>query len=293
MLHLAAGLGCLLGGTLLLGRSLRRGTAWGALPRSLLGAMAAGALAAAVLQSASACAIGLVAASDAGLELALAWAALLGADIGGTALPHIVGWRVPGAVLALVAATGGAALAVPRLRRAGALALAGALLLGGFHLLSAAGGGLDLAPAVLRGARGPLWAALAGVVSTAVLFSSGFTIGVAQGLVAGGGLPLAGGLAFVAGANLGTTSDVLAASLATGWRGRATAAVQLGCKLLLAAGGLLCAGAAARRWAAWGLPPVHALAHWHTLLNVVAALGLLPCLRPLARWAEARLGIRR
>ncbi len=251
-------------------------------------AMLAGAGAAAVVQSSSLCVAGIVAAADGGgLGLGPAWAAVAGANVGGTLLPHITAWSPPGPALAICAVAGGVACLHPRLRGLGVLLLAAALLASGFALVSgAAGGGLGVASGLLRVAAVPTAAFLAGAASTAVAFSSGFTIAVAQGLAAAGGLPLTAGIAFVCGANIGTTSDVLFASLAAGRRGRITAGFHLGFKVLCAAVGLALAHPLADVLRRGSLTPARAMAQVHTGLNLGMALVLFPWLAHLAGKVE-------
>jgi phosphate:Na+ symporter len=131
-----------------------------------------------------------------------------------------------------------------------------------------------------------------GVAVTALLFSSQLAIGILQALAQAGALPLAAGIAFICGANIGTTADVLLASLGCGGRGRATALFHLAFNLCAAALGMALLGPLAR-WLS-GMPPAAALARAHSLLNMAVALCAGPAAGPLARrlegawWAVSR-----
>lgn len=292
--RLSLGLCALVSGTALLGRALA--ALRGGVPRPtrktpLVGAALGGALAAVVLQSSSLCVVGLAAAVDgSGLALAPAWAAVAGANVGTTLLPQLTAWEPPWLLLALAVLPALAAALAPRTRRAGACALGALLLISGFRLLaSAASGGLPAALGLLHAAAGSAPAAfLAGLVLTAALFSSGLTIAVAQGLAAAGAIRLEAGIAFVCGANIGTTADVLLAALGAGVRGRSTAAFHLAFNLLCAGLGLVFLHPLAAGVARAGFPPARGLAHVHLGLNLACALAVLPLLRRIARVVERR-----
>ena len=260
----------------------------------LLLAAAAGAAGSVLVQSSSLCAAGLVAAADAGnVGLAEAWAAITGANVGTTLLPQLVAWEPPWFVLAGAAAVAAGAWAHPRFRRPGSVALGAVVLLIGFRCLSA-GLGPGAWPVEVwlgRAAAGPgVVPFVAGVGLTAALFSSHLTIAVAQGMAAAGTLAPAAGIAFVCGANIGTTADVLVASVGAGRWGRLTALFHLAFNVLLAGMGLAAAGPAAAAFAYAGVTPARVLAHAHTGLNLVTAGMVLPWIRPLAHAARSRAG---
>ena len=259
---------------------------------ALAGAAIGGAASAAVLQSSSLCVAGLAAAADAGgLDLATAWAGVVGANVGTTLIPQVfaalsVRWSgaVPWGVLGGAAAFGATLCAAPRGRRIGLALLAAACLCGGFRLLAeASGGGLPVAAQVLR-VRGSAPGAFAvGVAVSALVFSSGFAIAVVQGLASAGALPLQAGIAFVCGANVGTTADVLLAAAGARARGRATALFHLAFNLMGAGIGLALLHPVAARLVAARIPPAQALAHVHTGLNLLCGLAVLPFLPRVAR----------
>ena len=292
--RLVVGLCGLAAGLALLARSLRRwGTVRGrgegagtSLPLAALGGLAA----TVVVQSSSLCVVGLVAAADSGaIGLAQAWAAVGGANVGTTLMAHFTGWRAPWALLALAGVVA-LVLAVPRTSRAFGGALAGAtLLLAALRLLDAALASGPLPGAtVLAGLTGAPWPAfLAGALLTAVWMSSGFSLAVIQSLARTGGVPLTAAIAFVCGANVGTTADVLLASFGTGARGRATAAFHLVFNLTCAGLGMTLLGPLASF--AGGGPPGPALARIHSGLNLLTVLVWLPAVGPAARWLEAAL----
>lgn len=267
---------------------------------ALAGAALGGAASAAVLQSSSLCVAGLAAAADAGgLDLGTAWAAVVGANVGTTLIPQVFaalsvrwGGTVPWGVLGGAAAFGAALCAVPRGRRIGLGLLAAACLCGGFRLLAeASGGGLPVAAQVLRVRGSALGAFAAGVAVSALVFSSGFAIAVVQGLASAGALPLRAGIAFVCGANVGTTADVLLAAVGARARGRATALFHLAFNLMAAGIGLALLHPLAVWLVASRIPPAQALAHVHTGLNLLCGLAVLPLL-PLAARGVASLGAR-
>ena len=286
-----AGLALLVAATAALSRLLRgvrlpvRRAAW---PLAGLGGLGA----AAAVGSSSLTVLGLAAAADAGaIPPTTAWAAVAGANVGATVLPHALTLHPPLWAVCLTAAAAVGACAVPRARTGGAAALALLAMSQGMHWLAAGVGGLAPAVLVARAARGggPVAFGL-GVALTATLFSSQIAIGVLQSLAQGGAVSLRAGIAFVCGANIGTTADVLLASLGCRRRGRATALFHLGFNLCAAGLGLALLGPLAR-WLA-PAPPAAALARAHSALNLTVALAVGPLCRPLLRclrWGQVPL----
>lgn len=135
--------------------------------------------------------------------------------------------------------------------------------------------------------RTPASGLLAGLALTVVVLSSTATVAVLQQLVAGGHLSLAGALLVLLGANVGTTSDVLLASLACGRAGRALAAVHLLANALSAVLLLPLVGAVAGLLPLLYLHPPAQVAHAHVLLNLFTYAVGLPLRGPLARLGEA------
>lgn len=279
------GLALLVAATLGLARLLRpaaTGRRW-PLSHAWWAAVLAGAGAAVALGSSSLTVIALAAAADAGaLPLATAWAAVAGANVGATALPHALGVRLPpGGVVALALAAA-AACAFRPLRRVAGVALTLTVMTAGMALLATGVRGLAPEALLARVALDQVPAAFtAGVVVTALLFSSQLAVGIVQALAQGGAMPLAAGIAFVCGANIGTTADVLLAGLGCGWRGRHTVLFHLVFNIVAAALGLAALGPLVRWLGA--APPATALARAHSLLNVTLALIAGPLTAPLAR----------
>ncbi len=281
----AAGLGTLILGVTLLARVMSgraRGLSrltGGSWPAATL----AGVLAALALQSSSLTVVLLASAVDGGsLDGPAGWAAVAGVNVGATLLPHVWTWEMPWWCPVGLGVAGVAALAPRRLRRLG-LGLVGlALVLGGFRLLEGAMGG-RLAQELLGAGTVAAWSTWmafgAGILVTALLVPSQVAVGVAQSLLAAHALPPRLAVGWVSGLNIGTTADVLAASLALGWRGRGTALFHLGFNLVVAGMGLAAAAplAAALRWG----PPAQALARLHTGLNLGGALLVGPLVHPL------------
>jgi phosphate:Na+ symporter len=276
--QIPAGVGLLAAGTAILSRTLRARGGRLRLPARAGWAPAAlgGLLASVLLGSSSLTVVGLAVAADAGsLPLSTAWAAVGGANVGATLLPHIAGWHPPPTALAATCAAAVVAWCCRRWRplATGVLAALGVAV--GLDLLAAGIGGLAAGP-TLAGAAGrsvPL-AFGAGVAATAALFSSQLALGVVQALAAAGAVPLRAGIAFICGANIGTTADVLVAALATGRRGRATALFHLGFNVVCACVGLALLTPLTLLVARW--PPAAALARAHTLLNLATAVVLCP-----------------
>ncbi len=292
-----AGLLGLMGGLALVSRNMgaaARPPRWlrGSVPLPL--AALAGVAGAVILQSSSLCVAAVVAATDGtALGVAPGWAAIAGANVGATILPHLVAWAVPWWLLAAIAAGGGALALHPRTARPGRIGLGMAMLLAGFRCLALGlppGAGPVAAWLLRPDARSALLPFGAGLLLTAALFSSHFTIAAAQGLAASGVLGPVAGIAFVAGANVGTTADVLFASLGTGRRGRATALFHLGFNVILAALALVTAVPFAALLTAGATPPARLLAHAHTGLNLATALIVLPFIPGLAARLEPASG---
>lgn len=161
----------------------------------------------------------------------------------------------------------------------------------GMHWLASGVRGLAPAALVARLADGrPPVAFGMGVALTATLFSSQIAIGILQAVAQGGAVSLRAGIAFVCGANIGTTADVLLAGLGCRRRGRATACFHLAFNLCTAGLGLALLDPLAR-WLATA-PAAVALARAHSVLNLAVALAAGPVCRPLARclhWGQEPL----
>ncbi len=290
LLALAAGVALLSGALRPRGRSALRGRLRAIGASGTLAAAAVGAMATLAVQSSSLVIIGLLAAADAeALPLPAVFAAVVGANVGTAIVPQLLSWQPPLALVGLLALPAVALWLWPRAARLGR-ALAGALsIYAGLDLIASAVQAAA-APGILAGvgAHAPLAAYAAGAVSTAVLFSSALTVGTAERLAQAGVVPLAAALAFVLGANVGTTADVLVAAGPCRRRGRMTALFHLLFNLLGSVAALPLVAVAARLLDAAAMPPGAAVAHFHAAFNAAAALVALPLAGPLARWAGAR-----
>jgi phosphate:Na+ symporter len=137
----------------------------------------------------------------------------------------------------------------------------------------------------LASAERPWMGVLSGLVFTAVVQSSSVTTGVSILLVQRGALPPEAEIPLVVGANVGSTSTALLASLGMGRTARATAAANL---LFNAAGALAFfpfLGPFARLTLEVAGGPGTAVALAHLLFNLTLGLGFLVALP----WVEPRL----
>lgn len=239
-----------------------------------------------LLQSSSVAVVLVAVLADGGLlPVAAAFGAVAGANVGGTLLPHLLRWHLDGRLLAVGASGAALLLLVPRTRRFGQLAAAVVLWLGGLEQLEGVFGPALRAVVVLP-TQGRVttvaWGYGAGLVSTVAAFSSGLTIALAQRAVEQGAVGLRAGLAFVLGANVGTTADVLVASGGMGRLGRRVALFHLGFNLWTSLWGfplLLAAGEGELRVAAWT-----GLGGAHTLVDGASALWVLVGLAVFGYW---------
>lgn len=216
------------------------------------------------------------------LTMSAGWAAVVGANIGGTVLPHVLsgslgGWlMVGGAVVACGLAV------LPKTRPIATFVAGIVLVLCGLEVVSRS---FVFGP-VLPEVTG-WWAYASGLIVTTVAFSSGVSIALAQRVVAQGTAPITAGIRFVLGANVGTTADVLVAALGTGRRGRAVAGFHLAFNVFSSLWGL------PLLWVLGGRPlagPIRAcggLACVNSAINVLTATVALPL---LAVWAARSRG---
>lgn len=243
-------------------------------------ALAAGAVATAAVHSSSISTMAIVGLVHVGaLDLDVAAAGIIGANIGATAPVQLLAFRAGPWLPAAIGATG-LALTLTRLRTWSGPVLGFACLLGGLTLLDRAVAPLAKAPWFSAGllllAQHPLLGAAAGAGLSTVVLSSSLVIGVLQGFGNQGLLPLAAAIPVIVGSNVGTTTDTLLASLATGRDGRRAALFHL---LFNVAGTLVAlplAGALAGTVAAAGGDPARQIANAHLLFNVLNAAWLFP-----------------
>lgn len=289
---LVAGLRLARWGLAATGRSRVEG--WLAAARHPVGGLGAGLAGTFLLQSSSAFLVLLLALVDAGVvSLPAAVAMVLGANLGSTLVSQTLalfsagGWQ--GAAGLVLLGGGALLLSDPARRAAGAVAAGTGSILLSLQVLGAALAPLGreawFASLMESLARGPWGGVAVGAVATVLVLSTTVTVAVLQALVAAGHLSLGAALPVVLGADVGTTGDVLLASLACGASARALAAVHLA----INAGAVLLFLPAVP-WAAALLPavspyPAAQIAHAHTLFNLAACGIFLPMTGSLARLA--------
>lgn len=275
--------------------------ATGSTPRAL----AAGALVTAVVQSSSAVMFAVIGFVNAGLlSLAQAVGLVFGANLGTTLTSWIValvGFEFDLAAISMPAIAGGMALWISGEGRRGALGQAlvgfGVFFLGLAALKAAFAGlgpevGLDRFP--VEGVGGVLLFALIGAVLTVLMQSSSASLALTLTAASQGLLPLPVAAAMVVGANIGTTSTAVFATIGATAAARRTAAAHVVFNLLAGALGLLLLGPLLTL-AAWlaaligaASLPATELALLHTLLNLIGILAVWPLMPRLVRFLEGR-----
>ncbi len=251
-----------------------------------------GFLVTALLQSSSLTTVMVVSLINGGMiTAAQGCAVIIGANVGTTITGQLLSFNLGRIVWPLL----GAALLVALqphqpLRRAAAPLSGFALLLLGLEGMTAALGSLKEAPffsgALLFAAASPGRGLLAGIAAATVLQSSSAVVGIVLGLARGGLLTLPVGVSMVIGADLGTCSTALIASIGMEKTARRAAwfhfffnlvslvlALSLYPYLLQAA--IKSAATLPRR-----------LANAHLLYNLLGAAVLLPLSAPLASLLE-------
>ncbi len=301
-LGLVSGLALLLGGMEAMGSGLRE-LSGGRIRRSVerlgrqpLMGVALGASVAGIIHSAGATTAILVSLVDAGImRLGAAIPVVMGANIGTTFTGQLLAFEVTWLVPAMLAA--GLVLRVAstrsRTRAIGQATYGAGLLFLGLLLLSAAVAPLRDVPVVVDGLSRlesvPL-GLLAGLGVTVMFQSSTALIGVMIGLSSQGLLTMQAAIPLILGANIGSCSIGLIASVSAGPSGRRVAWVNL---LFNVLGVLLFvfwipAFADLIRWmtpgAAAGEPALpREIANAHTVFNVAGTVVLLPFARLLER----------
>lgn len=197
------------------GEALQR--AMGRITGSRLGGFLAGALATALVQSSSAVSAILVAFVDAGsIGFAESLAVLLGANVGTTSTAWLVSLKLTGLGPVFIVLGGLVSLVPFRIKVLGQAIFYFGLIFFTLDLLNGALGPLRDQPVFMHwlARADDLWVALLfGIVFTAVVQSSSVAVGVCILFVQQGLLPPASAVAIVVGANIGTTSTALIASM--------------------------------------------------------------------------------
>jgi Na/Pi-cotransporter len=191
--------------------------AMGRITGSRLGGFLAGALATALVQSSSAVSAILVAFVDAGsIDFAESLAVLLGANVGTTSTAWLVSLKLTGLGPVFIVLGGLVSLVPFRIKVLGQAIFYFGLIFFTLDLLNGALGPLRDQPVFMHwlARADDLWVALLfGIVFTAVVQSSSVAVGVCILFVQQGLLPPASAVAIVVGANIGTTSTALIASM--------------------------------------------------------------------------------
>ena len=261
-----------------------------------LGSAGFGALVTAILQSSSMVSLLVLAFASAGLmPLYNAIGVLLGANLGTTITGWIVatlGFKLDLAQLALpLLGLGGLSQVLlkpgKRLRDLGKVALGLGLLLFGLSLMKDSVGDLpqrwDIR--LLQGYH-PVVYLLAGTVVTALIQSSSAAVMLTLTALNGGLITLSEAGALVIGADLGTTSTTLLASITGPAIKRQLAVAQLVFNLVVDIGAFLLLLPLLPAAIAWlGLTdPLYSVVAFHSALNLLGLLVFLPLLRPYANW---------
>lgn len=289
-------LGLFLFGLHLMSRSLAR-AAGPSLRKLLAGAVGTpwkgflvGGLVTAVLQSSSLTSLMVVGLVNGGmLNLAQAIGVIIGANVGTTITAQLISFNLHRFAPPVVAA-GAAFYLLPRFRKA-----AGPLFGFGLVLLGLGGMAASLAPlqdtalvtGMFRAAGEAPWQGIcAGFVTTVALQSSSAVMGLVLGLALEGIISLPAAVAIIVGADLGTCTTALVASLGMNRAARAAAwshflfnLVSLFLAALFFPQLVLLAAKTAS-----ALP--RQLANAHTLYNLLGAVTLLPLAPLLARLFE-------
>ncbi|WP_338663718.1 Na/Pi symporter [Pararoseomonas sp. SCSIO 73927] len=288
--EMASGLGCVAGG---------RVERWlhGATNGPIRG-LATGVAATTVLDSSSVTIILLIGLVDSGLlNFAAALPVILGSNIGTTVSSQVFALGVDD--YAPVALAGGllvrAFVKNEKVRGWGQVVAGIGLILFGLNILGDAMEPLKEHPGIvewLRATETPLRGVLIGAVFTLLIQSSSATLGVVITMAGQGIIDLPTGLAMMLGAEIGTCSDTLIATI-----GRSRAAVRaglfhLGFNLITVAVGVALIGPLAALASWTSSETQHQIANAHVAFNVIGALAFLwitpLCARLLERLVPER-----
>lgn len=131
---------------------------------------------------------------------------------------------------------------------------------------------------------------IAGVGITLLTQSSSATLAIALSMISTETIGLSAACALVVGANIGTTTTALLASIGATPNAKRIALAHLVFNTQTALVGILLLILVAQHLdnLLRGLDPVYALALFHTLFNVIGVLLIWPITAPLERWLEKR-----
>lgn len=252
---------------------------------------AAGIAMAALAHSSSAVAVATLAFVEAGLlTTGQGLAVVLGANLGTTTTAQAVSFGGPAAISPITLVAGLAVLTAPRLREPGKLLVGFTAVVEGASALSSGIG--QLAGSTVLGLveattpRTTSWFFGCGLALTALIQSSTAVSTTAVELAARGFLDPGSALALVLGANVGTVTTGLVASLFLGRRARRLAVLDFAGNIVPALVALAIIepfGALLRRL---DPSPARIVANAHTLFNLCTVAILLPWVRRLGRWAD-------
>jgi phosphate:Na+ symporter len=275
--------------------------------RSRLRGLASGALITALVQSSSAVLFATIGFVNAGLlSLGQSVGVIFGANVGTTLtswIVAVVGFNVDLQALAMPAvALGMAAWVLGRGRRAafGQAVVGFGIFFLGLDVLKDAfagvGSGLDLGQWIGDGVGGLLLATAVGIGLTVLMQSSSAALAVTLTAAAGGVVPLSAAAAMVIGANVGTTSTAVLASIGATAAAQRAAAAHVVFNLVAAVAALLLLplllwGAEALLGAAAAeQQPATVLALFHTATKVLGVLLMWPLTAQLVVLLERHIG---
>ncbi len=259
-------------------------------------AMVSGALASGVLQSSSAATVILVGfVSGTMMKLSQAIGAILGVKIGTSITVQLISFNISEYSLGIVAV--GFLLMVmgrkERVKQVGSVLLGFGLIFFGMAVMAIAmhplRGMPEFAGLLLRFSENTLLALLAGVLFTAIIQSSGATIGLVIALASENFLSLPGAVAISLGAAIGTCATALLASLGSSRSGKRVAVAHL-LFSMISAFAILPFLDPFMDFAKWfteitggGEVLVRQIANAFTIYSIIAGLMFLPFVKPLKR----------
>jgi phosphate:Na+ symporter len=300
LLSLVGGMALMLYGIRSSGEALQRAAGFRlrhlltGLVRNRLLAVASGAAGTAIIQSSAATTLMLIGFVSAGLmTFRQTLGVILGADIGTTFTVQLIAFRVTDYALLLVA-VGFTTTLVAHRRSAkdiGQAVLGFGLIFLGLKVIFDGVEPLKtnaLAAQLLATAgANPMLALLAAAAFSALVTSSAATIGLALALTHQGLLPLAGAVAIVLGANIGTCMTALMASVGTTAEAKRVALAHIAFKVLGVAVAFPLIGPFTGLVSASAVDAARQVANAHTLFNVGISLLFLPFTPLAARTIEA------